>query len=169
MSGASIDPASEVVLLDDISSHNGNHNGGNLEIGSDGFLYVSVGDAGGTNPRGDSGVNQAAQDLSLLNGKILRVTLDGRPAPGNPLTGPNSAPCATAGISAPRSTQCQEIFAWGLRNPYRFAFDRNDGSDRFRLIGAVDSSEIVRHSSVSPSDNACPPLWLIRQPPLLLH
>src|SRR4029453_1275852 len=91
MSGSTIDPASEVVLLDNISSRGGNHNGGNVEIGSDGFLYVSVGDAG-VDPRGDPGVNDAAQDLSLFNGKILRITLDGHPAPGNPLTGPNSAP-----------------------------------------------------------------------------
>src|SRR4029453_699591 len=117
---SSIHPASEVFSLDNISSRGGNHNGGNVEIGSDGFLYVSVGDAG-LDPRSDPGTNDAAQDLSLFNGKILRITLDGQPAPGNPLTGPDSAPCATLGIAAPRSVQCQEIFAWGLRNPYRFA------------------------------------------------
>ena len=140
LSGPTIDPASEVVFLDNISSRGGNHNGGNVEIGSDGFLYVSVGDAG-IDPRSDAGINDAAQDLSLLNGKILRITLDGHPAPGNPLTGPDSAPCAMLGISAPRSTQCQEIFAWGLRNPYRFAFDRNDGSDRF-FINDVGQSTL---------------------------
>jgi glucose/arabinose dehydrogenase len=140
LSGSTIDPASEVILLDNISSRGGNHNGGNLEIGSDGFLYVSVGDAG-VNPRTGASPNLAAQDLSLFNGKILRITLDGHPAPGNPLTGPNSAPCASAGISAPQSTQCQEIFAWGLRNPYRFAFDRNDGSDRF-FINDVGQSTL---------------------------
>ena len=141
LSGSLIDPASEVVLLDNISARGGNHNGGNLEIGSDGFLYVSVGDAGSSNPRTGASPNVAAQDLSLLNGKILRITLDGHPAPGNPLTGPNSAPCAFAGISAPQTTQCQEIFAWGLRNPYRFAFDRNDGSDRF-FINDVGQSTL---------------------------
>lgn len=127
-------PTSEVVLLDAISSVNGNHNGGDLDIGSDGFLYVAVGDAG-RDPRGDSGSagsNDAAQDVSLLNGKILRITLDGRPAPGNPFTGAGSAVCATRGnLPSTPTTACQEIFAYGLRNPYRIAFDRNDGSSRF--------------------------------------
>lgn len=127
-------PTSEVVLLDNISSVNGNHNGGDLDIGSDGLLYVAVGDAG-RDPRGDSGSaggNDAGQDVSLLNGKILRITTDGRPAPGNPFTGPDTAACATRGnTSSTPTTACQEIFAYGLRNPYRFAFDRNDGSSRF--------------------------------------
>lgn len=127
-------PTSEVVLLDNISSVNGNHNGGDLDIGSDGFLYVAVGDAG-RDPRGDSGSaggNDAGQDVSLLNGKILRITTDGQPAPGNPFTGPGTAACATRGNTpSTPTTACQEIFAYGLRNPYRFAFDRNDGSSRF--------------------------------------
>src|SRR5690606_28470352 len=81
---SNVDPASELVLLDNISSVNGNHNGGDLEFGADGYLYVAVGDAG-RDPRGDSGGagrNDAAQDLSLLNGKVLRVTTSGAPAPG---------------------------------------------------------------------------------------
>ncbi len=137
MSGSTIDPASEFVLLDNISSVGGNHNGGDLDIGSDGFLYVSIGDAG-VDPRGRSGTNRAAQDLSLLNGKILRITRDGQPAPGNPLIPPpplssgGTAQCATRGNTASTpNTACQEIFAWGLRNPFRIAFDRNDGSNRF--------------------------------------
>ena len=132
----SIDPTSEVVLLDKISARGTNHNGGDLDIGSDGFLYVAVGDAG-TDPRGDSGSagsNDAAQDLSLLNGKILRITTDGFPAPGNPFTGAGTARCATRGNTSltPTST-CQEIYAVGLRNPYRIAFDRDDGSGRFYI------------------------------------
>ena len=133
---SSIDPASEVVLLDKISARGGNHNGGDLDLGSDGYLYVAVGDAG-RDPRGDSGSagsNDAAQDLSLLNGKILRITTDGFPAPGNPFTGPGTARCATRGnTSLTPTTTCQEIYAVGLRNPYRFAFDRNDGSGRFYI------------------------------------
>lgn len=161
-----IDPATEVVLIDNISSVNGNHNGGDLDIGSDGFLYVGIGDAG-RDPRGDSGSagsNNAAQDLSLLNGKILRLTLDGRPAPGNPLSGPGTVRCGSRGnTSATPSTQCQELFAWGLRNPYRFAFDRNTGADRFFIndvgqntLEEVDDGAIGRNYGWPEREGPCP-------------
>jgi glucose/arabinose dehydrogenase len=133
LAGNTIDPATEVVLLDNIAATNGNHNGGDVEFDRAGNLLVSIGDAG-RDPRGDSGSggsNDAAQDLSLLNGKIVRITRSGQPAPGNPLSGPGTSRCATSGTAAPSSTRCQEIFAWGLRNPYRIAVDRNDGSGRF--------------------------------------
>lgn len=126
MTGDVIDPASEVVLIDNIASIAGNHNGGDVAIGKDGMLYVSVGD-GGSDPRGDSGsagANDAAQDLSLLNGKILRVDpATGGPAPGNPFLGAGTASCRTGATSL--GTTCQEIYAYGLRNPWRFAFDPN--------------------------------------------
>ncbi len=133
MSGDTIDPATEAVVLDNIASTGGNHNGGDLDFGSDGYLYVAIGDAG-SDPRGNAGSagsNDAAQDLSLLNGKIVRITPTGEPAPGNPFGGAGTAPCRTSGTSADRSIRCQEIYSWGLRNPFRFAFDRNDGADTF--------------------------------------
>ncbi len=124
---------SEVVLLDNISSRGRNHNGGAVEIGGDGFLYVGVGDAG-SDPRQRSGRNEAAQDLSLLNGKVLRITTAGEPAPGNPLLGqPGVTSCATRGnVPSTPTTPCAEVFAWGLRNPWRMAFDRNaSGGTKF--------------------------------------
>jgi glucose/arabinose dehydrogenase len=133
MSGTTISPSTEFVLLDNIASTGGNHNGGGMEIGGDGLLYIGIGDAG-SDPRGNSGSgggNDAAQDLSLLNGKIVRITLTGDPAPGNPFGGAGTGPCRFAGTSAPPSIRCQEIYAWGLRNPYRIAFDRNRDDDRF--------------------------------------
>lgn len=148
MSGNTIDPGSEVVLLDNIGSPGGNHNGGDLEVGNDGFLYVAVGD-GGSDPRGDSGSagnNNAAQDRSLLNGKILRVDrITGGPAPDNPFTGAGTAVCATRGnTSATPTTICREIFAYGLRNPWRFAFDPNTGTTRFYVndVGQNTAEEV---------------------------
>jgi glucose/arabinose dehydrogenase len=136
MTGDTIASASELVLLDYISSL-GNHSGGDVAIGNDGFLYVAVGD-NGCDPRGDSGCaggNDAAQDLSLLSGKILRVDrTTGAPAPGNPFSGPGTAVCRTRGnTDLTPTTICREIFASGLRNPWRFAFDPNTGATTFHI------------------------------------
>ncbi|MEQ1874798.1 MAG: PQQ-dependent sugar dehydrogenase [Ilumatobacteraceae bacterium] len=137
MTGSTIARASEVILLDNISSNASNHNGGDLEVGNDGFLYVAVGDAG-CDPRGNSGCagsNDAAQDLSLLNGKILRIDrFTAAPAPGNPFSGGSTATCRTRGnTSATPTSTCREIFAYGVRNPWRFAFDPNTGATRFHI------------------------------------
>lgn len=146
MQGDTIVASSEQVLIDNISSVNGNHNAGDLEVGNDGFLYVSTGDAG-RDPRGDSGAggaNDAARDLSLLNGKILRLDrATGLPAPGNPLA--NGVACGSRGnVPSTPTTPCREIFAWGLRNPYRFAFDPNTSATRFFVndVGQVTREEV---------------------------
>ena len=137
MTGNTIASGSELILLDNIGSPAGNHNGGDVAVGNDGFLYVSVGD-GGCDPRNDSGCagsNDAAQDRSLLNGKILRVDrATGAPAAGNPFSGAGTAVCRTRGNNpSTPTTTCREIFAYGLRNPWRFAFDPNTGATRFHI------------------------------------
>ena len=126
MTGNTIDAASKLDLLDNMYIPAGNHNGGDLRFGNDGFLYVSVGD-GGTNPRGSG--PSAAQDLSLLNGKILRITTaaaGGVPA-DNPFVGVTGArDCSSTGITTTKDVdKCTQIYAYGLRNPFRFAFDPN--------------------------------------------
>ena len=145
MTGDTIAPGSEVVLIDKISSNAGNHNGGDLEIGKDGYLYVSVGDAG-ANPRTTTATVGAAQDLSLLNGKILRVDpATGGPAPGNPFMGPGTESCRVRGnTDSTPTTTCQEIFAYGLRNPWRFAFDPNSAGTRFFIndVGQSTREEV---------------------------
>ena len=128
----SISPSSELVLLDNIPSPNGNHNGGDLHIGRDGLLYVSVGD-GGCDYRGDSGcqgANDAARDLHVVLGKILRTTTTGGIPSGNPYRGSDSVRCGATGVASP-GQKCQETFAWGLRNPFRIAFDPNAAGTRF--------------------------------------
>src|SRR4030095_8902969 len=127
-----LDVESETILIDNIRSSNGNHNGGDLQFGKDGFLYISVGD-GGADYAGDSGAggaNDAARDMHVLLGKILRITRDGFIPPTNPFQGANSARCNTAGMTM-AGNWCQETFAWGLRNPFRLAFDPNAAGTRF--------------------------------------
>jgi glucose/arabinose dehydrogenase/PKD repeat protein len=127
-----IDPDSEAVLIDGIPSPGGNHNAGYLGFGKDNHLYVAVGD-GGCDYAGNSGcgiANDASRDRNVLVGKVLRVTTNGGIPPDNPFQGANSARCSPAGFSA-AGTVCQETFAWGLRNPFRLAFDPNAAGTRF--------------------------------------
>jgi glucose/arabinose dehydrogenase/PKD repeat protein len=132
MSGDTIDPASEKVLLDNIPSPNGNHNAGDLSFGKDGYLYATVGD-GGCDYKGDSGcagANDASRDRHVLLGKVLRITRAGGIPSTNPYLGTDSARCNLTGRTDPGKV-CQETFAWGLRNPFRLAFDPNATGTRF--------------------------------------
>jgi glucose/arabinose dehydrogenase len=132
MSGDTVDPATEKVLIDNIPSPAGNHNSGDLHFGKDGYLYVTVGD-GGCDYKGDSGcagANDASRDRHILLGKVLRITRDGGIPSTNPYTDTGSARCNLTGRTDP-GKNCQETFAWGLRNPFRFAFDPNATGTRF--------------------------------------
>lgn len=127
-----INLSSETILVDNMPSPAGNHNAGDLGFGKDGFLYISIGD-GGCDYAGDSGCageNDAARDRHVLTGKILRITRDGGIPPGNPFQGASTARCNVTGRTTAGNT-CQEIYATGLRNPFRFAFDPNAQTTRF--------------------------------------
>src|SRR6266545_4830587 len=107
----------ETVLVDNIPSPNGNHNAGDLHFGKDGYLYISV---------GEGGVNANARRLDLLSGKILRVDRDGLPLAANPQAGTAGARrCGDPSGVPAGAGPCSEMYAWGLRNPFRFAFDPN--------------------------------------------
>lgn len=134
MNGNTVDETSEEILLNNIPSPNGNHNGGDLHFGKDGNLYVSVGD-GGCNLRKPSLCqyeNAAARYRNIPLGKILRIEPDGDIPPGNPFTGPNSRRCNVDGRTA-RDKTCQEIFALGFRNPFRFAVDPDAAGTVLRI------------------------------------
>ncbi len=127
-----VDPFSETVLIDNIPSPSGIHIAGDVDFGKDGNLYISVGE-GGCDWRGDSGcglVNDAARDLGGLVGKILRITPDGGIPSDNPFTDGETDRCNITG-STTTNRVCREIYAYGLRNPWRTAFDINAPGTRF--------------------------------------
>ena len=138
-------PATELVIVDNMPSPGGNHNGGDVHFGKDGYLYVSIGD-GGSDYAGDSGSaggNDAARDKHVLTGKVLRVTRTGGVPPGNPFTGAGTGICAVAGATT-TGNHCQETFAWGLRNPFRFTMDSNAVGTRFFIndVGQGEREEV---------------------------
>jgi glucose/arabinose dehydrogenase len=92
-----------------------NHNGGMLAFGPDGKLYIGVGDGGSANDPGNR-----AQNLGLLLGKVLRI--DPAPAGTQPYTVPADNPFVGQAGKRP------EIWAYGLRNPWRFSFERGTGT-----------------------------------------
>jgi glucose/arabinose dehydrogenase len=141
----SVERSSEMVLVDNIPSPAGNHNGGDVKFGHDGFLYISVGD-GGCDYAGDSGcagANDAARDNHALLGKILRITRDGEIPANNPFLGGRAVRCNQVGVTE-RGNRCQETWATGLRNPYRIAFDQNPGGSRLYIndVGQGTREEI---------------------------
>ena len=109
------DPDSELVFLE-VAQPYRNHNGGHIAFGPDGMLYVGLGDGGSSgDPRGNG------QDTSTLLGSILRIDVSGLDETGG-YAAPSDNPFA-GGDGTARG----EIWAYGLRNPWRFSFDRQTG------------------------------------------
>ena len=122
------DPGSARVLIEQ-DQPEPNHNGGQLAFGPDDLLYIGLGDGGGGNDQ--HGERGNGQDLGTILGKILRI--DPRPSGGRPYRIPRDNPFATRAGARP------EIYSWGLRNPWRFSFDRETGD---LTIGDVGQNEI---------------------------
>ncbi len=119
------DPASARVLLQVVQPF-ANHNGGQLAFGPDGFLYIGMGDGGSGGDPGDR-----AQNLGTLLGKLLRIDVDAetyKVPPTNPFVG--------------RAGALPEIWALGLRNPWRFSFDRLTGDLFIADVGQNQWEEI---------------------------
>ncbi|HUI06525.1 MAG TPA: PQQ-dependent sugar dehydrogenase [Verrucomicrobiae bacterium] len=115
---------------------NTNHNGGQMQFGPDGYLYIGTGDGGsGCDPPNN------AQNLGVLLGKMLRIDVSNSSTnytipPGNPFIATNGA--------------LPEIWAYGLRNPWRFSFDRATGDLWIGDVGQSDREEVDLQSAGSP-------------------
>lgn len=159
-----VDPASEVVLLRFRQPY-ANHNGGKLMFGPDGYLYIATGDGGsGGDPQNNG------QDRTNLLGKILRIDVNktdkgnyGIPA-DNPFVGN-------------REKYREEIFAYGLRNPWRFSFDDEGrlwagdvGQNKLEEINVVtkggnygwrikEARDVFNAKGVTIPDNLISPVW----------
>ena len=124
------DPNSEIVLLNIDHSANNNHNGGMLAFGPDGFLYAGPGDGGSANDPPNN-----AQNTDVLLGKILRIDVD---HPNGPI--PYSSPPTNPFFGA--TPGADEIYAYGMRNPFRFSFDRQTGQLYVGDVGQNTREEI---------------------------
>jgi len=100
----------------------GNHNGGDIAFGPDRMLYFGLGDGGGG---GDP--NETAQDTTNLLGSMLRIDVIGTGAGYSIPTGNRFFGNAQCGPTESNADDCPEIYAWGLRNPWRWSFDEPTG------------------------------------------
>jgi glucose/arabinose dehydrogenase len=132
--GQNVADANSAFTILTVEQPFGNHNGGQLQFGPDGMLYVGMGDGGsGGDPQGNG------QNLNTLLGAMLRLDVD----EGAPYSIPSDNPYVSGGGRP-------EIWASGLRNPWRFSFDRQNGDLYIADVGQNRLEEI----NVRPSNEA---------------
>ena len=125
--------ASEEVLLV-ISQPEPNHNGGQIHFGPDGYLYIGMGDGGGAGDvHGSIGNGQAT---NTFLGKMLRIDVEGTPDPGSNYAIPSDNPF----LLDPEVPD--EIWSFGLRNPWRWSFDRKTGDMYLADVGQYEWEEV---------------------------
>lgn len=158
------DPASATTILVIEHSSASNHNGGQLAFGPDGYLYISIGDGGGSCDS-NAGADGDGQRNDTLLGKILRIDVRGVA----PLSGPPDDCSVEAGSYGVPSDNpffgqepaCDEVWTMGLRNPFRFTFDRATGDIYIGDVGQNKWEEInlLRASTPAPANFG----WVCRE------
>jgi uncharacterized repeat protein (TIGR03806 family) len=131
-----LDPASrqDVIRLE---QDFGNHNGGHVAFGPDGYLYIGFGDGGsGGDPNG------RAQDTTNLLGAFLRIDVGGAAPYGIPADNPFAGNPLCSSNPNVSGANCPEIYAWGLRNPWRWSFDAETGALWAGDVGQASREEI---------------------------
>ncbi|HEY8561009.1 MAG TPA: PQQ-dependent sugar dehydrogenase [Pyrinomonadaceae bacterium] len=129
-----------------------NHNGGMIEFGPDGYLHIGMGDGGSANDPGNR-----AQNTSVLLGKMLRIdpnVAEGSAVPylippTNPFTGAGTTRCDNGTTTS--GSACQEIWAVGMRNPWRWSFDR--GGTRQQWVADVGQGVREEVDIITPGAN----------------
>jgi glucose/arabinose dehydrogenase len=134
--GSRVDPSTERIILI-VPQPFANHNGGQLAFGPDGYLYIGLGDGGS---QGDPNGN--GQNRKVLLAKILRIDVDGPHAAGKAYGIPPDNPYAAGGFAPGEGRP--EVWAYGLRNPWRFSFDRVTGELYIGDVGQNAWEEIDR-------------------------
>jgi glucose/arabinose dehydrogenase len=138
-----VDPATRVEILR-IDKPQFNHNGGTVDFGPDGLLYIGFGDGGGANDNNPNGHNPTignGQDVNIALGKMIRIDVNGTDSANGKYGIPPTNPFAAGG-------GVREIFAIGLRNPFRFSFDGND-----LLVADVGQNDIEELDRVELGKN----------------
>jgi hypothetical protein len=142
-----IDPSTRREVIS-FGKNAGNHNGGTITFGPDGYMYLGTGDGGNANDAGASHIEPGgnAQNLTTALGKMLRIdplNPSLNPTSTDPMSGnlqyriPATNPFQAAG-------QVHEIYAYGFRNPYRFSFDKLNGQLIVADVGQNTVEEIDR-------------------------
>ncbi|MEC9053711.1 MAG: PQQ-dependent sugar dehydrogenase, partial [Verrucomicrobiota bacterium] len=127
-----LEDSEEVILT--ISQPEPNHNGGQIHFGPDGYLYIGLGDGGGAGDvHGSIGNGQAT---NTFLGKMLRIDVEGTPDPGSNYAIPSDNPF----LLDPEVPD--EIWSFGLRNPWRWSFDRKTGDMYIADVGQYEWEEV---------------------------
>lgn len=164
-----IDAQTETVYFETPSLEYNHHHGGDIAIGNDLNLYVTVGDGG-------SLFTPVSADPGNLLGSIIRLDLEGGIPLDNPFTfesgEPYSARCNATGrppVGSPLGTKCQEIFAMGLRNPYKFAMDPNTEDFVRFFVNDVGQNKWEEISEGGTKFAGAHYGWPLREGPCLTH